>query len=725
MSTTKLEGELVGFTYQADSGGFAVARVRTEAGEAVAVGSLSHLTPGQHLALFGTWEVHTGFGRQFKAQQALADDPRTLEGIALYLSTAEIKGMGGVLARRVVQRFGLETLHVLNAEPDRLLEVAGIGKKKLGQIKAHWKRDQAHRETRAVLHGLGFGASIAQRLVDRYGEEALSVLRREPYRISAEIRGVGFKTADRIALSQGMDPSDPVRARAGALHCLREAEGQGHCYLPWNTLMERTVRLGIGRQGAEAAADSLMEDGSLAAPEELPERLYRPPVLNTERRVARRLAQLAAAGAGGDGLFGGGRIEADLNALEAGMGLELHPGQRRAVKRALEGGLTVVTGGPGTGKTTIVRCLAGAARAQGEQWLLAAPTGRAAKRLSEATGMEAVTVHRLLGYNGHTRRFSHNETAPLAAGAVLVDEASMLDIWLVDALLAAVRPGTRLILVGDVDQLPSVGPGRVLSDIIRSGSVQVARLQEVYRQARESNIVRNAHRVNSGLAPRSAEKDPEAGPLRDFFVLDRQEAGDAQRTLLEVVSRNLPRLGFDPMRDVQVLTPMHGGPLGTQALNAALQQLLNPGGAPFFSGGREFRAGDRVLQVRNDYDNEIYNGDTGRVLGGSDTGLLISFDGRPVSVSGADLELAYAISIHKSQGSEYPAVVALVHSAHRIMLRRNLVYTAITRARRFCCVIGHPWAVEKAVGQGGGDERWTSLRTFMEEGGEGPGPGRS
>jgi exodeoxyribonuclease V alpha subunit len=722
LSTTKLEGEILGFTYQAESGGFAVARLLTQDGEAIAVGGLGHVTPGQHVALFGSWAVHPSFGRQFKVERSLVDDPQTLNGLSLYLQSGDIRGMGGVLAKRVVDHFGLDTLQVLNSDPARLLEINGIGRKKLEQITTHWRRDQAHRETRAELHGLGFGSTIAQRLVARYGEDALAVLRKEPYRISAEIRGIGFKTADQVALAQGMDPSDPVRAKAGIVHTLREAEGQGHCYLPWNKLVERTVRLDIGKSVVESTADRLLAEGGIVAPENFPERMYRPAVAHIERRISLRLKGLANAQVGSGQLFGGEAVETDMATLESAIGLRLHPQQQRAVEVSLNEGMTVVTGGPGTGKTTIVRFLVSAAQAQGESWLLAAPTGRAAKRLAEATSMEAQTVHRLLGYNGHSRRFTHGPSNPLEASAVLIDEASMLDIWLVDALLAAVRPGTRLILVGDVDQLPSVGPGRVLGDIIESGKLPVVRLTEVYRQARESNIVRNAHRINAGQAPISCEKDPEAGPMRDFFVLGRAEPEEAKRTLLDVVSRNLVGLGFEPMRDVQVLTPMHSGPLGTQALNIALQRLLNPSGRTHMVRDREFRVGDRVLQVRNDYDREVYNGDIGRVVDASSEGLSVRFDGRVALVSGSDLELAYAISIHKSQGSEYPAVIAVVHSAHRIMLRRNLIYTAITRAKRFCCIIGHPWAIAKAASDESGGERWTSLEALLRESGSGEEP---
>lgn len=482
------------------------------------------------------------------------------------------------------------------------------------------------------------------------------------------------------------------------------------------------------REAAAAALGRLALAGELHSdpardPEDAP--VYLGVLARAEHRLAARLLALARALPPAP--------PPPLAAQEAALGIALNGDQRRAVGTALSEGVTVITGGPGTGKTTIVRLLVAVAQARGESWLLAAPTGRAARRLTESTGVEARTVHRLLEFQPHTRQFAKGPADPLEAHGVLVDEASMLDLRLAEKLVSALRPGTRLVLVGDADQLPSVGAGRVLADIIDSGELPVATLVEVYRQAADSGIVRNAHRINQGRPCASGERDPARtadSPPPDFFLVDRDRAAEAQQTILEIVTSRLPRLGFDPRRDVQVLCPMHQGLLGTEALNARLQEALNPPpeGQPArgAAGRPAFRVGDRVLQLRNDYDRDIFNGDVGFVVaaGGSSGGeLVVDFDGREVHLSleaSRDLALAYAMSIHKSQGSEYPAVVVALHRAHRIMLRRNLLYTAVTRARRFCCVVGDGWALETAIATPGGTERWSRLSERLRSAGAGP-----
>ena len=406
---------------------------------------------------------------------------------------------------------------------------------------------------------------------------------------------------------------------------------------------------------------------------------------------------------------------ADTTPDEDALGIELHAQQKSAVTTALQHGICVVTGGPGTGKTTIVKVLLRCARRRGHQWLLAAPTGRASRRLAEATGSEAKTLHRLLEFNPRTGEFTKCAENPLDAEGVLVDEASMVDLRLMHALLEALPDGCRLVLVGDADQLPSVGAGRVLGDLIDSGAVPVATLTEVYRQAAGSGIVRNAWRVHRGQAPVSAEADPEAGEQKDFFVVRRPNADAAVSTLLTIVSKRLPKLGFDPRADIQVLTPMHGGPLGTERLNAVLQQALNPDGTPL-SATRPFRIGDRVMQTRNNYDNDVFNGDVGVVVDVEGGVCSVDFDGQRVALSGPEIDeitLAYAISVHKSQGSEYPAVVMALHRSHRIMLRRNLIYTAMTRARRFCCIVGDPDAVARAASVHDQRSRYSLLATRL------------
>ncbi len=722
-----LEGELLGFTYRAPDGAFAVARLRAEGvGETVVVGPIAHVQEGQHLALHGRWVDHTSFGRQFKIGRFLVEDPRTLKGLRRYLSSGAVKGLGPTFAQRVVDHFGHDTLRVIEEEPERLAEVAGIGPKRIESIVAHWERDRAHRELHAMLRGYGIGQALSARIVEEYGSEALNMVVRTPYRLAAEMRGVGFRTADLIARDQGIPLDDPARAEAAALHLLREAEGQGHCFLPLGELRTRAENVEVPGPVLDSAVPRLHDMGQVfleAAADAAVAPVYLRRLAVAERRLATRLLALLRHGPKGPAPV--------VTDTEQRVGIELNEDQRRALRTALTEGLTVVTGGPGTGKTTLVKVLMAAAAQRGETWLLAAPTGRAARRLAEHTGAVAKTVHRLLEFHPATGRFQRGPTSPLEAHGVLVDEASMLDLKLAEQLVGALKAGTRLVLVGDADQLPSVGAGRVLADLISSGCLPVATLQEVYRQAADSGIVRNAHRINRGEAPVSGEREVDEGARADFYVVPRDHAREAHDTLLQVITRRLPALGFDPIRDVQVLCPMHSGILGTEALNLALQARLNPqseGRKPADSDGGaapRFRVGDRVLQVRNDYDRDIFNGDVGLVTAAGAGGLSVDFEGREVSVTGEgmrDLVLAYAISIHKSQGSEYPAVVVALHRAHRIMLRRNLLYTAITRARRFCCVVGDPWAIEQAIRTPGGADRWSRLseRLLVAAGSGGP-----
>lgn len=701
MLAEQIAGDLIGFTYQAADRAFAVARLKPASGaEFIAVGPLGHLTEGQHVILTGRWMHHDTFGRQFKVKSFLVEDPRTLRGLELYLASGAIPSMGPTFAKRIVAKFGLETLQVLNATPERLREVPGIGPKRLEQIVSHWKKDIVGREVHATLRGYGVGDAVARRIVETYGDEALTVITEQPYRLASEVRGIGFRTADLIARERGIQRDSPERAQAALIHLLREAAGgDGHCYLPAADLVERAKALSVPQQQATEAIDRLVEIGQAFEEEG---RVYLPHLLAAEERIVRRLARLLQSPRPA--------VEIDVDHLQASVGLELGGGQRHAVTLAMASGVSIITGGPGTGKTTIVRVLLAAAGARGESWKLAAPTGRAARRLAEATGQEASTIHRLLEFNGRTRRFDRDFANPLECDGVLVDEASMIDAKLMDDLLSAVPPGCRLVLVGDVDQLPSVGPGRVLADLIDSLVLPVARLDEVYRQAAHSGIVLNAHRINRGEVPRSGQDE---SPARDdFFLVHREQVADAQATVLEVVSSRLRRRGFDPLADVQVLTPMHNGPLGTVALNRALQQMLNPNSPALKRGDKEFRVGDRVIQARNDYEHDIFNGDVGRVLAIGGKGLEVEFEGQRVSLSGeklGDLQLAYAISVHKSQGSEYPAVVLLLHRAHRIMLRRNLLYTAVTRAKAFCCVVDTPWALSFAVKRTAEARRYTHL----------------
>lgn len=705
---TRVEGELLGFTFRTEDGGFSVAKVRTtDKRRIVVVGPVGHVTEGQHLVLQGRWVDHTTHGRQFKITSLLVDDPRTKRGLERYLGSGAVVGLGKEFAKRVVATFGLDTLAVIEEEPERLLDVDGIGKKRMERIRDHWVADRKNRELYATLHGYGIGRALANRIVEKYGDKAAAVVNNQPYRLSAEVKGVGFRTADQIARELGLDLDHPDRADAAVLHLLREAEGQGHCFLPRRELSSRSDQLNVTAQATSEAIERLTLQGRIVvhqahSPEAQP--IYTPALERAEQQVARRLQDLLVAHKNAPPAS-----PPTLQRLEAKSKIELNGDQRRAVLQALTGGVTVITGGPGTGKTTIVKLLLKLAQSRKETWALSAPTGRASRRLAEATGAEGKTIHRLLEFNGRTGQFQRNATNPLPVDGVLVDEASMVDIRLMSSLLSALPDGCRLVLVGDADQLPSVGAGQVLGDIISSAQIPVATLNEVYRQAQDSGIIQNAHRINAGESPISGEQ---SGGISDFFELHKGNPLDAQQAVVEIVTKRLPSRGFDPLQDIQVLTPMHNGPLGTEALNTRLQESLNPEGSFIQRGSRVFRDGDRIIQLKNDYDNEIFNGDVGTIYR-VDTGVLtVDFDGRHVQLRGealGNIELAYAISIHKSQGSEYPAVVCVLHRAHFVMLRRNLLYTGITRAKRFCCVIGDRWAIRQAISTRGGDERWTRL----------------
>lgn len=707
-----LEGEVLGFTFKAEDSGFAVVRVNGPEGEVIAVGTLAHLREGQRLVARGQWAMDLRRGRQFKVESVLVEEPRTLVGLERYLASA-LSGVGIELARRIVERFGLDTLRVLQEQPERLGEVAGIGPKTIDRISETWNTEVRGRELEVTLRGHGIGPGLIRKIVARFGKDAAAVVAREPYRLT-EVPGIGFRTADGIARSQGVPRDDPARAAAAIQFCLKEAEDEGHCFLPEGVLVARLGVLDVPEAIATARIDDLAASRAVSrrgATDERERPVLRPEMDRIERTIIRDLLDRVREFSREPPREGEG---IDARAVGTRIGLELNGEQANAVELAHRSPVTVVTGGPGTGKTTIIRALLSAAEAREEVWLCASPTGRAAKRLSEATGREAKTIHRLLEWT--PQGFTRTAEKPLVADGIVVDEASMVDVRLFASLIAAVPPTARLVLVGDVDQLPSVGPGQVLGDLIESGIIPVARLVDVYRQAADSGIVRNAHRINRGEEPVSGEKEE---GIRDFFVVAREDAMDAQEALVKVVTARLPANGFVPARDVQVLTPMHAGPLGTVALNERLQATLNPSGEAWKLGKRLLRVNDRVIQLKNDYELELFNGDVGRIAAVHPDGVDLDVDGRIVPVRGDAtdaIDLAYAISIHKSQGSEYPAVVVALHPSHFVLLRRNLLYTAITRAKRFACIVGSPRAIRTAVGRRGEERRYTGLAVLLRGG---------
>jgi exodeoxyribonuclease V alpha subunit len=684
-----------------------------------AVGNLLGVQPGENLRLEGQWVNDPKFGRQFKVASYATVAPSTREGIERYLGSGMVPGVGKEMAKRLVAAFGLATLDVIEREPERLKEVPGIGPKRRAEIERAFAEQREAREVMVFLQSHGVATGHAIKICKRYGQDALRQVREDPYRLAIDIHGIGFLSADRIAAALGFSKTAPQRVEAGVLHLLAEAADRGHLFLPAARLTDEAARLlAIPAAPVEAAVATLaaaeqvvvepLRQEPATEPPAAPagDAVYLKPLHAAEAGLAARLRALLAQPA----------LPLQIDAeravawFERKEGVTLAPAQREAVRRGLASKVLVVTGGPGTGKTTLVRGIVRILEKKERTVALAAPTGRAAKRLAEATGSPAATIHRLLEFDPRSRRFLRDRERPLACDLLIVDEASMLDTVLAYHLLKAIPNGGRLILVGDVDQLPSVGPGRVLGDLIRSRAVDVVELDHIFRQGERSQIVANAHRIQRGELP-VASRD-EGG---DFFLAERGRPEEVLETLVELVTRRIPaRFGLDPFDEIQVLSPMNRGLLGTDNLNQVLREVLNPRGAALAHGAHSLRVGDKVMQVRNDYELEVWNGDLGRVTGIDAEGeqLAVEIDGRKVLYDFPQLDeltLAYACTIHKSQGSEYPCVVIPLHTQHHVMLQRNLLYTAVTRARRLAVVVGERRAIAVAVGNGRTGARFTML----------------
>ncbi len=707
-----LAGQVDRITYHDVESGFCVLRVAVHARRepSTVVGRVAQVAVGEHVHATGAWVHDRVHGQQFKADWIRVSPPDSPEGIERYLGSGLIKGIGPHLARQLVQAFGTGVFDVIDHDPDRLMDIPGIGRVRAHRIVDNWQGQRAVREIMVFLHTHGVGTSRAVRIYRTYGATAVQVLSEDPYRLARDIRGIGFLTADRIARNIGV-PLDAMGRRRGALqHVLSEAVDQGHCALPTTELRERTAALiELSADLIDEAVALEVEHGAIVAGsiDDMP--VHALASLDAaEGVVATRLRQLAGAPRPWPEID----VDRALPWAEARLGLELSPSQRIAVSRALVSRVLVLTGGPGVGKTTVLRAILGILMAKGVRPLLAAPTGRAAKRMTETTGLEAKTVHRLLEINPKNGQFRRGPGHPLDGDLLVVDESSMVDVVLMAHLLHAVPNTMGLLLVGDVDQLPSVGPGQVLADIIDSGRVPVARLTEIHRQSAESRIVLAAHAINAGEMPTFSQ----AGQGDCFFV-EAEDADRALQRLLQVVSERIPqRFGLDPVRDVQVLCPMNRGGLGAHALNQALQRLLNPHGTPVIERyGQRFAAGDKVMQTENDYDKEVYNGDLGvvRAIATDDETMTVEFDGRLVAFDFGDLDrlvLAYATTVHKAQGSEYPAVVIPVTTQHYPMLQRHLLYTGVTRGKSLVVLVGQHRALAIAVRGTQARRRWTRLR---------------
>jgi exodeoxyribonuclease V alpha subunit len=697
----QLSGVVERVAFHSEETGFSVLRVKTPGRHELAtvVGVTALVNPGEHIECNGDWVNDRVHGLQFKAEQIKLIPPSSIDAIERYLCSGMVKGIGAHFAKVLIRAFGDQVFEVIENDPDRLAALPGIGPKRMQQIVASWAEQKAVRNIMIFLQGHGIGPGRAVRIYKTYGDNAIALVRENPYRLALDIHGIGFRIADALALRLGIERDAMMRARAGVRHVLQEISLGGHCAgVKEQLLVQAEKLLGINAPVLEEAVEKEVDAGHLI-PEFHNDQLYLflAPLHRAETGVARHVLRLL----GGNNPCEGIGHDAAIEWAEQRTGLTLSESQQQAVRTVLDSKVSVITGGPGVGKTTVVNTILQIIRAKGNRVLLCAPTGRAAKRLSESTGLEARTIHRLLEFDPQTMGFRHDEETPLDAEFIVVDEASMVDVSLMNMFLQAVPDSAGLLIVGDVDQLPSVGPGSVLADIINSAVVPTARLTEIFRQAASSRIIVNAHKINRGELPASSD-DAEA--LSDFYFIAAETPDAIHDKLMQLVVERIPRrFGFDPIQDIQVLTPMNKGGLGTRSLNVELQKRLNPVSSPSISHfGWTFLPGDKVIQTVNNYDKEVFNGDIGYInmVNADDQELSVLFDGRTIPYNKSELDelaLAYATTIHKSQGSEYPAVVMPLSTQHYTLLERNLLYTGVTRGKQLVVIVGQPKALRIAV----------------------------
>jgi exodeoxyribonuclease V alpha subunit len=711
-----LTGLIEGVTFHNAENGFCVLRIKARGHRdpVTVVGHAASISAGEWVTAGGEWVNDRTHGQQFRTRFLRTSAPTTVAGIEKYLGSGMIHGIGPVYARKLVRAFGIKVFDVIEAEPDRLREVTGIGPTRAKRITEAWAEQKIVREIMVFLHSHGVGTARAVRIFKTYGVHAVQVMTDNPYRLARDIRGIGFKTADAIAMKLGISKTATIRVRAGISYALTDAMDEGHCGLPNDELVPLAATLlAVPPELVQTALDLELAEGTVVADTVGKTAcVFLAGLYRAERVIAERIRCLA------NGVLPWPAIDPGkaLPWIEQKTGLSLAESQAAAIRQALLAKVFVITGGPGVGKTTIVKAFLRILTAKDVGLSLCAPTGRAAKRLAEATGFEAKTIHRLLEVDPNTGRFRRGSDNPIDCDLLVIDETSMVDVMLMQALLRSVPDHAALLIVGDVDQLPSVGPGQVLADIIASKVVPVARLTEVFRQAAESRIITNAHRINRGVTPDLTRPHGNS----DFYFVPAADPEKAVARIIEVVQTRIPqRFSLDPVRDVQVLCPMNRGGIGARSLNLELQAALNPAGVRKVERfGWTFAAGDKVMQIENDYEKEVYNGDIGYIEDVDDDAgeLTISFDGRTVTYGFAELDTlvpAYAATIHKSQGSEYPAVVIPVLTQHYAMLQRNLLYTGVTRGRRLVVLVGQTRAVAIAVRNVSGRRRWSKLNEWL------------
>ena len=716
---TQLQGQIEWITYVNEENGFTIAKVRIQGRRQLAtvVGNMVSPTPGEILNMRGEWVKHPRYGEQFKVSHFESQAPSSIYGIQKYLGSGLIRGIGPVMAERIVEKFGEDTLDMIENNPEKLFQVAGVGKKRIELIEVAWEEQRDIREVMLFLQSHGVSSGYATKIFKQYGGQSIAVVQENPYRLALDIFGIGFIIADSIAEKLGFSKDSELRAEAGTLYVLNSLTEEGHIYYPYESLVEKCQStLDVNRDVIVKALATVsmekrivIEDSSEEIDEFKPNQkeVYPATLHHCEVGIAQNLKLLTSTAKAVR------KIDTPkaIGWVQTQLAITLAGRQIQAVSSALEDKVMVITGGPGTGKTTIINAILKIFGKLPVQVMMAAPTGRAAKKMHEATGHQAKTIHRMLEYSIQKGGFQRNESNPLKCDLLIVDEASMIDSVLMHHLLKAVPPRATLVLVGDINQLPSVGPGNVLRDIIASGSVPVVELTEIFRQAQESSIVVNAHRINRGLLPKHGKR-----LLEDFYLLEQEDPEEVLRIIMELIQERIPkRFGFDPLNDIQVLTPMHRGTVGAENLNIELQSALNPGSDEITRGGRTFRINDKVMQIKNNYEKGVFNGDIGRItkINPESQQVFISFDNRNVVCEYSELDeivLAYAISVHKSQGSEYPAVIIPILMQHYLLLQRNLIYTAITRARKLVVMVGTQKALSTGVKNDKTRRRYTSLR---------------